>query len=112
MHVSTEVVDAEQERDTIDIYDINVDKLSRRSDILTLQSLVTPLEWVWFPFRAVLALSIYDTDIGDNLSTYRAVGEFEASIKAASLGWFRATWIGGTSAALRRCSAVKNMDAS
>jgi hypothetical protein len=38
--------------------------------------------------------------------------EFEAAIRAASLGWLRATWIGGTIAALRRCSAMKNMDAS
>ncbi len=75
MHVSAEVIDAEQERDPIDIYDINVDKLSRRSDVLTLQSLVASLKRVRLAFRAVLALSVYDTGIGDVLSAYRAVGE-------------------------------------
>ena len=75
MHVSAEVVDAEQKRDPTDIYDVNVDELSRRGDILTLQSLIAPLEWVRLPFRAVLALSVYNTGIGNVLSAYRAVGE-------------------------------------
>ena len=52
-----------------------MDELSRRSDVLTLQSLVAPLEWVRLPFRAVFALSVYDTGIGNVLSAYWAVGE-------------------------------------
>jgi hypothetical protein len=43
MYVSTEIGDAEQERDLDDIYDVDVDELSRRGDVLTLQSLVTLL---------------------------------------------------------------------
>jgi hypothetical protein len=75
VHVSAEVVDAEQERDLTNVYDVNVDELSRHGDVLTLVSLVTPLEWVRLLFRAVLALSVYDTGVGNVLSAYRAVGE-------------------------------------
>ena len=43
MHVSAEVVDTEQEWNPVDIYDVDVNQLSRRNNVLTLQSLVTPL---------------------------------------------------------------------
>ena len=75
MHVSAEVVDTEQEWNPVDIYDVDVDQLSRRDNFLTLQSLVAPLQRVRLAFRAVLALSVYNTGVGDILSTYRAVGE-------------------------------------
>jgi hypothetical protein len=43
MHVFAKIVDAEQERNPVDIYDVDVDQLSRRGDVLTLQNLVMPL---------------------------------------------------------------------
>ena len=43
MHVSAEAVDTEQEWNPVDIHDVDVDQLSRRDDVLTLQSLVAPL---------------------------------------------------------------------
>jgi hypothetical protein len=75
MHVSAEVVDTEQEWNPVDVYDVNVDQLSGRDNFLTLQSLVAPLKRVRLAFRAVLALFVYNTGVGDVLSAYRAVGE-------------------------------------
>ena len=75
MHVSAEVVDTEQEWNPVDVYDVNVDQLSGRDNFLALQSLVAPLKRVRLAFRAVLALFVYNTGVGDVLSAYRAVGE-------------------------------------
>ena len=76
MHVSAEVVDTEQEWTPVDVYDVDVDQLSGRDDVLTLQSLAAPLiKRVRLAFRAVLALFVYNTGVGDVLSAYRAVGE-------------------------------------